>query len=160
MANGENEGIAHSFRVTNDAFAQGDNRLVNHKTYYFVVLAYGYNNYEEYDPILGAGQDVQYKASRKVAVGSIRTYAGILYNPAPESGGLIQYAEYGDGVEMTRLEGKGNGTNDVELTATSEQDILANTIASTVTYQGGMGPVTCAVIDPRSRRRLRAPRSR
>ena len=56
-------------RVTTDAFAQGDNRLVNHKTYYFMVLAYGYNNYRPY-AILGTGQDVQFKASRKAAVGS------------------------------------------------------------------------------------------
>ena len=53
MANGANEGIRHSFRVTKDAFAQGDNALVNHKTYYFMALAYGYNNYEDYDPITG-----------------------------------------------------------------------------------------------------------
>ena len=116
MANGENEGIAHSFRVTKDAFAQGDNALVNHKTYYFMALAYGYNNYEEYNPVTGAGQDVQFKASRKAAVGSIRVYSGIPHKPDPESGGLIQSAAYGDGVAMTRLEGKGNGENDVALT--------------------------------------------
>ncbi|MGB1943974.1 MAG: T9SS C-terminal target domain-containing protein, partial [Flavobacteriales bacterium] len=104
MANGENEGIAHSFRVTKDAFAQGDNALVNHKTYYFMALAYGYNNYEEYNPVTGAGQDVQFKASRKAAVGSIRVYSGIPHKPSPESGGLIQAASYGDGVAMTRLE--------------------------------------------------------
>ncbi|MGB2157649.1 MAG: T9SS C-terminal target domain-containing protein, partial [Flavobacteriales bacterium] len=83
MANGENEGIAHSFRVTKDAFAQGDNALVNHKTYYFMALAYGYNNYEEYNPVTGAGQDVQFKASRKAAVGSIRVYSGIPHKPSP-----------------------------------------------------------------------------
>jgi hypothetical protein len=148
MVDGDNKGIFHSMRVTNDAFAQGDNRLVNHKTYYFMVLAYGYNNYEDYDPILGSGQDVQYKASRKAAVGSLRTYAGIPHNPAPESGGTVQYAEYGSGVEMTKLEGKGNGTMDLELTVASEQDILDNTIASTVTYAAGHSPVDVRVVDP------------
>ena len=54
MANGANEGISHSFRVTKDAFAQGNNALVNHKTYYFMALAYGYNNYDEYDPVTGS----------------------------------------------------------------------------------------------------------
>ncbi|MBL7943307.1 MAG: T9SS C-terminal target domain-containing protein, partial [Flavobacteriales bacterium] len=33
MVQGENKGIRHSFQVKNDLFAQGDNRLVNHKTY-------------------------------------------------------------------------------------------------------------------------------
>jgi hypothetical protein len=148
MVDGANGGIFHSLRVTTDAFAQGDNRLVNHKTYYFMVLAYGYNNYEEYDPILGSGQDVQFKASRKAAVGSLRSYAGIPHNPAPEAGGTIQYAEYGSGVVITKLEGKGNGMMDLELTADSEQDILENTIASTVTYAAGHGPVDIRVVDP------------
>ena len=53
MANGENEGIQHSYRVTTDAFAQGDNKLINHRTYYFMALAYGYNNYDPYNPITG-----------------------------------------------------------------------------------------------------------
>ena len=65
-------------RVTTDAFAQGDNRLVNHKTYYFMALAYGYNNYRRYDRGAGTGQDVQFKASRKAAVGSIRLTAAFL----------------------------------------------------------------------------------
>ena len=148
MANGQDEGIFHSLRVTTDAFAQGDNRLVNHKTYYFMALAYGYNDYRPYDAVLGTGQDVQFKASRKAAVGSIRSYSGIPHNPAPEAGGTIQHAEYGSGVVMTKLEGKGNGMMDLELTSASEKDILENTIASTVTYAAGHGPVDVRVVDP------------
>ena len=152
MANGANEGIAHSFRVTTDAFAQGDNALVNHKTYYFMALAYGYNNYADYDPNTGSGQDIQYKASRKAAVGSIRVYSGSPHNPSPESGGLIQSAAYGDGVEMTRTEGKGNGLNDVALTAASEAELVMSPTGKldSVTYQGGFGPVSVRVVDPLS----------
>jgi hypothetical protein len=51
-------------------------------------------------------------------------------------------------VEMTKLEGKGNGTMDLELTVASEQDILDNTIASTVTYAAGHSPVDVRVVDP------------
>jgi len=47
---GENKGIRHSFRVTEDAFAQGARTLVNHKTYYYVAVAYAYNNYKTYNP--------------------------------------------------------------------------------------------------------------
>jgi len=46
------------------------------------------------------------------------------------------------------LEGKGNGRGDLELTYASEQDILDNTIASTVTYTAGHGPVDIRVVDP------------
>ena len=152
MANGDNDGVQHSFRVTTDAFAQGDNRLVNHKTYYFMALAYGYNNYEEYDPITGAGQDVQFKASRKAAVGSIRAYSGIPHKPDVEAGGTIAVAAYGDGMPITRLEGMGNGLNDVALTADSEEALLqsANGKLDSVTYQAGKGPVAVRVVDPLS----------
>ncbi|MDA0303094.1 MAG: T9SS type A sorting domain-containing protein [Bacteroidetes bacterium] len=147
-ADGTDDGIFHSMSITTDAFAQGDNRLVNHKTYYFMVLAYGYNNYEEYNSVLGSGQDVQFKASRKAAVGSIRSYSGVPHSPNPESGGTVQYAAYGSGVEMTRHEGKGNGTTNLDITEASEMDILDNNIASTVTYKAGHGPVEVRVVDP------------
>ncbi|MGF1563856.1 MAG: T9SS C-terminal target domain-containing protein, partial [Flavobacteriales bacterium] len=110
MADGENAGIRHSFRILNDAFASGDPRLINHKTYYYLVLAYGYNNYEEFNPVLLTGQDEQYKASRSAAGGSaIRVYTGIPHKPNIGGGGTILNSSYGDGVPITRLEGTGNG---------------------------------------------------
>jgi hypothetical protein len=147
-AQGENEGVRHSFRVTSDAFAQGDARLVNHKTYYFIVLAYGYNNYRTFDPVTGLGQDKQFKASRKAASGSIRTYSAIPHKPSVENGGTITNAAYGDGVQLTRLEGRGNGNNDMQLTAASEREILENVYVDEVTYEAGRGPVNIQVVDP------------
>ena len=41
------EGIQFSFQVTEDKFALGNTRLVNHKTYYYMAIAYGYNMAEE-----------------------------------------------------------------------------------------------------------------
>ena len=39
---GANEGLSHTVSLTEDAFATGSNKsLVNHKTYYYIVLAYG-----------------------------------------------------------------------------------------------------------------------
>ena len=150
MADGANEGIRHSFQVTKDAFAQGDNKLINHKTYYFMALAYGYNNYEDFNPTLGTGQDVQYKASRKAAVGSIRVYSGTPHKPTTESGGLVLGSGYGDGVSITRFEGAGNASNDVQLSAASELALLqsGNGQLSEVTYLGGKGPVAIRVVDP------------
>jgi hypothetical protein len=150
MAQGANEGIQHSFRVTKDAFAQGSNTLINHRTYYFMALAYGYNNYRDFNPVTGTGQDVQYKASRKGAVGSIRTYSGTPHLPSPESGGTIQNSNYGDGVIVTRLEGKGNGDNVIELSDESETAILesGNGRVAELTYSGDGSPVNIRVIDP------------
>ena len=65
--------------VTTDAFAQGDNRLVNHKTYYFMVLAYGYNDYDDpYDANAwhGTRRSVQSftKSSRRILCDRIQVY--------------------------------------------------------------------------------------
>ena len=43
MVDGSNKGIKHSFNLTEDKFAQGSKTLVNHKTYYYVAVAYAYN---------------------------------------------------------------------------------------------------------------------
>ena len=41
---GLDEGVRHSFSVKDDAFATGiNNSLINHKKYYFLVVAYSYN---------------------------------------------------------------------------------------------------------------------
>ena len=149
-ADGANEGVQHSFRITNDAFAQGDSRLVNHRTYYFMALAYGYNNYREFNSETGVGQDIQYKASRKGAVGSIRVYSGVPHAPSPEEYGTIQNANYGDGVVVTRIEGKGNGLNNIDISEESEEAIL-NSSTGTIDeliYQAHGSPVNIRVVDP------------
>ena len=150
MVNGENEGVQHSFRITTDAFAQGDNRLVNHRTYYFMALAYGYNNYQDYNPITGTGQDVQYKASRKGAIGSLRVYSGIPHAPSPEEFGTNQNANYGDGVVVTRLEGRGNGQNVVDISSESESAILESSSGriDELVYASHGSPVNIRVVDP------------
>ena len=67
MVDGADEGIGHSFKITDDRFAVGDRTLINHKKYYFMAVAYGYNQYKEYDaddPTLLDGQKKPYLASR------------------------------------------------------------------------------------------------
>ena len=53
---------------------------------------------------------------------------------------------------MTRTEGKGNGLNDVALTAASEAELVMSPTGKldSVTYQGGFGPVSVRVVDPLS----------
>jgi hypothetical protein len=153
MVFGADVGISHSFRITDDRFAQGDRRLINHKNYYFMAIAYGYNNYKSYDPNDGTtldGQKFPYKAGRKSASGAIRSYNGIPHIPSPELGGTVQNSQYGDGPQVTRIEGQGNGRLILDLTAESEAAILAsssNKVAHPV-YKGGAGPVDVKVIDP------------
>ena len=150
MVNGENEGIRHSFQVTLDAFAQGDNRLVNYKTYYFMAIAYGFNEYEPFNPNAGSGQDVPYLASRKGSTGSIRIFAAQPHPPVTEAGGTIEASAYGDGVAMTRISGKGNGTNVIDITRESEAKILADNFIAELEFKAGAGPVAVRVVDPLS----------
>jgi hypothetical protein len=148
MVSGANRGVKHSLKVTEDQFAQGDKRLVNYKTYYFLVIAYGYNNFEDYNPNLNSGQTEQFKASRKMATSSIRSYAGIPHPPGSKFGGTILNSGYGDGVRITKKEGYGNAGNAMDITAQSRADIMQNNIAQTVTYEAGKGPVNIYVVDP------------
>ncbi len=145
---GANEGIRRSFQIKADAFAQEDSRLINHKTYYFMVLAYGHNNYLNYDVAAETGQDEAFLASRKAALGEIPVIAAIPHSQTPANGGSILNAQYGDGVALTRIEGKGNGLNSLTLDAATEAAILSNVTSSECTYLPGMGPVDVKVVDP------------
>jgi len=152
MVNGTDQGIKHSFQIKQDAFAQGDLTLVNFKKYYFMVISYGYNNYKNYDPSdpnSFDGQQKPYKAGRKsINGGAIKSYVGIPHIPIPELGGTLQLSEYGSGPQLTRVEGRGNANNLLELTIESENEILESISPQRVTYANGSGPVKVKVIDP------------
>ncbi|MCC6599503.1 MAG: T9SS type A sorting domain-containing protein, partial [Crocinitomicaceae bacterium] len=145
---GSDLGIRRSFRITTDAFAQGSTSLINHKTYYYMVLAYGYNNYLPYSVALESGQDEAFLASRKAAIGAIPVISAIPHIPSPEAGGTTANSNYGDGIVLTRLEGKGNGMNDLLITPHSEADILANNKTPNLSYLPNKGPVSIKVVDP------------
>ncbi len=152
MVDGKDDGIKHSFRITDDLFASGNTKLVNHKTYYYMALAYGYNEYKEYDPndpLALDGQKQPYIASRKTGTGQgLRAYSAIPHNPAPENGGTVANSEYGDQPMITRIEGQGNGGNNLELTAASEDVAVTNGFVDEPTYEAGFGPLNVKVVDP------------
>ena len=45
---GADLGLQHSIKITTDAFAVGSPNLINHKTYYFMAVAYGYNQFKKF----------------------------------------------------------------------------------------------------------------
>lgn len=149
---GENTGIRHSFLVTEDAFAQGERALVNHKTYYFVAVAYAHNEFKRYDPTDGLsldGQKIPYISSRLSFDGtSIKAVAAVPHNPTPEADGTSQNIAYGSSPIITRIDGYGNGGNDLSLTQASKDFIVANGIMDTPSYDYGRGPLNIKVIDP------------
>ncbi|RYD83637.1 MAG: hypothetical protein EOP53_00245 [Sphingobacteriales bacterium] len=138
---GENAGIRHTFEITEDAFAPGDKRLVNYKFYYYLVLAYAVAD----DPT----EPEQYLSGRKTIDASVlKTYTAIPHKNIAEFGGSKLNSDYGDGPELTRIEGLGNGSNVLDLTVASENEILAKSHIDNPTYVGGRGPVSVRIYDP------------
>jgi hypothetical protein len=159
MVVGADKGIQHSFDITTDAFALNDRRLVNQKTYYYMAVAYGYNQFIPYQqdqpfqpasPLNAslAGQKVPYKRGNK----NIIRYSGIPHIPAPAHGGTVVQGGYGSGPMVTRMNGNGNGGNVIDLTDASSAAILSAPAPThridNIQYVGGAGPVNIKVIDP------------
>ncbi len=153
---GENLGISHSFQLTTDEFATGNNTLVNHKEVYYMAVAYAVNNseYTEYDPTDPTkldGQKLPYIESGKAADGAgVKVFTAIPHKVEVESDGLIQNSNYGDEVELTKLEGRGNGNREIRLTQETENAIMSGApwLVESVTYQEGYTPVSIKVVDP------------
>ena len=151
MVDGADQGIRHSFKLTEDKFAQGSPTLVNHKTYHFMAISYAYNNYKEYnpeDPTALDGQKKPYIPCRKAAVGGVKIISAVPHAPIAEAGGTAQLIEYGSSPRITRLDGYGNGNRDLELTQESIDEILLNGSILTPTYDYGKGPINIKVVDP------------
>jgi len=149
--NGENKGIRHSFKVTNDLFAQGQSTLVNFKKYYYMAVSYAYNNYETYnpnDPLSLNGQKMPYIASRKSAMGEVKVMEGVPHNPIPEADGTYQQISYGSTPRITRLDGYGNGNRSLEFTEATLNTILNTGFMEDPEYDYGQGPVNIKVVDP------------
>ena len=146
------EGIQYSFEISNDRFALGDSRLVNHKTYYYMAIAYGYNMAEEnaspydvnapdYD-----GRNQPYIAGRR----NIKPVSAIPHFTETEANGTTLQSSYGDGVQITRIEGQGNGGYNLDLTHNTIIEILEspNHRSLNPIYKVGAGPVEITVVDP------------
>lgn len=154
--NGLDKGVQHSFILTEDAFG---GTLINHKKYYFLAIAYAYNNYKSYnptDPTALDGQQQPYLPGRK----NIKTYTAIPHVPI---GTVSAKAVYGPtNLVVTRIAGNGNGGNYLELSQESIDEIMSKKIVDSVNvygsedypiayhakYEPGKGPITISVIDP------------
>ena len=166
MVEGADAGITHSFVVTEDKFTTENPTLVNHKTYYYMAVAYAYNNYMDYaqdpsDPILLSGQQKPYLEGRK----DIHCYSAV---PHKIVNGTLMQCEYGQKPAITRIVGQGNGGNELELTDECVEELLNKKVANTYDengtkivfghpdypviyhpqYKVGYGPLDVKVIDP------------
>ncbi len=147
VVDGANTGIVHTFKFTSDAFT--GTTLINHKPYYYTVIAYGYNNYKTYnpnDPSAYNGQRKRYFPGRL----NVKTYSAIPHIPTPDNGGQILGSDYGAGPQITRVQGQGNGGMILEMTQSTIDEILssASNLSLHPVYQNSHGPVNLKVYDP------------
>lgn len=150
---GADKGISTTFKITDDAFSTLENRkLVNNKQYYFLAVAYAFNEYLPYKPDVSPAQ-----SSSENSLGQKRPYlegrkykraSGTPHNTDLEKGGTMSQAFYGFGPKITRVEGQGNGGNMLTLTQASENDIVANFFKADLTYENAQGPLNIKVVDP------------
>ena len=155
---GADKGVTHSFVFTKDLFATGDDRLINHKQYYYVTISYAYNQYKKYnqtDPTALDGQKTPYLRGRS----NIKVYTAIPHIPLAE----ITHSTYGEGPVITRIQGQGNGGMILEMSEASIKDVLSKPpidstktqlgdpdypIVYNPTYLESKGPLNVKVIDP------------
>jgi hypothetical protein len=162
---GGDNGIDHSFSLTTDLFATGDVTLVNHKQYYYLAIAYAYNEYmpfkiDDAAPIYLYGQKKPYLAGRR----NIKVYTAI---PHKTVNGIVMNSDYGTRPQITRLDGNGNGAQFVDFTDATVEEILSKQPVGTVidgkpvsigdpdypiamkpVYKVGSGPIKVFVNDP------------
>jgi hypothetical protein len=152
MKGSVDNGVEYSFKITEDRFALGNTRLVNHKTYHYMALSYAYNMAEENadpynvdDPDYD-GRNQPYIAGRR----NIETYSVIPHFTEPEAGGTVLNSAYGEGVKIQRLEGTGNGNNAMELSDETITEILNSSSHRSLNpiYEKGLGPINVSVVDP------------
>jgi hypothetical protein len=147
MVEGEDKGIKHTFRIIEDQFAPGEKDLINHKPYYFCVVAYAHNEYQKFDAIANNGQANPYLQGRR----NFRIYTGIPRMNDSEYSGMVLNSSYGDQPGVTRLEGKGTGSKEflrINNLAELEADIIAGNNVERIEYSAGNGPINVQIVDP------------
>ena len=147
------QGVEYSFQITDDKFSITENpKLVNHKTYYFMSISYGYNMAEEnaspYDvsAVDYDGRNQPFISGRR----NIQVYSAIPHYIEAENNGTVLGSIYGDGVEVKREEGTGNSGGYLDLTQQTIDEILSSEDHRSLhpVYKQGLGPISFEVVDP------------
>ncbi len=150
---GENQGVSSTFKITEDAFSTTENKkLINNKTYYFVAVAYAYNEYLSYsqDVSPGSNPSSNYLGQKKPYLEGrkLKKCSGIPHIIDNEKNGTVMQSGYGFGPKVTRIEGQGNGGNLMTLTRESENEIVSKSFVENITYENAQGPINIKVVDP------------
>ena len=147
---GANAGIKHSFELEKDYFAKGTSTsLVNHKTYYYIAIAYSYNNYKNYDPTDPNSLDGQ-KEPFLVGRNNIKKYEVIPHLLEQNLGGTVLNSSYGQLLPVTQLDGYGTGGNSLELEEETIERIMSGEPwkVDSINYKIGHAPIKVTITNP------------
>ena len=138
-----NKGIKHSVLDSLDLIGGG--QMVNHKTYYFGVISFATNNFQNFIPATGVGQNQPFLIGK-----NFNKYSVIPENSEATDGGRILNSSWGSPTKVKRIEGQGNGGNYIDLTSETIQNILNGALnyADTLDYFLGQDPLAFKVTDP------------
>ena len=147
---GGDNGIRTTFQITEDLFATtGSRRLVNHTTYYYVALAYAYNNYKPFDPFEtedNAGQRRPFLQGRR-NIGASPSQSYYAVTPRPITYQQLN-TDYGTTPVITRVDGLGAGDNFLDITEETREAIVSGDFNGEVTYESNGGPVDVVIYNP------------
>lgn len=145
-------GIQVSYHLREDAFAEGDRRLINNREYYYYVIAYSQNNYAPFRPLEQEdGVDAQktpFLAGRRNIGRNSKPYVGIPSRTENRFDGTRLNSRWGDEAAVTRLSGTGNGGAYLKVTSETEDLIVRNFFQQELDYLSGFSPVQLSVTDP------------
>lgn len=144
---GADKGLRHTFEVATDAFSTtADNRLVNYRPYYFMVLAYAYNNFKTFNPTDSIpGQPQPFLLGRR----NVRVYVGIPHKPSSE-GGIVLNSSYGRALAVRSLSGGASNGYQLAIDGTNILSLLGQPsgMLTSFYYSAGKAPVEVKVYDP------------
>jgi len=146
---GNNKGITHSFSLTKDAFSEDNSELVNFKEYYFVAIAYAYNDedlFNSQNPDSHYYQKTPYIYSHH----NIETHIATPHNNAPENGCTAINTSFGTKIPVEMTEGHGNSNFIIDLEDETIEEILSGYPWKTDNrkYKAGFSPIEVKIIDP------------
>ncbi len=143
---GQDNGVRHTFTITEDQFADGDRTLLNQKKYYFTAIAYAYNNYQEFTQFPSVlGQRRAYLEGRRNIGDGTNPY----YTVIPREIVVKNLnADFGSGAEITRLDGVGAGGVFLDVKEETIAAILDGSFTGEIEYKAGQGPIDIKVYNP------------
>lgn len=143
MVYGEDAGLFHNVKVTQDYFAEGsDSRLVNYRNYYYTVVAYAYNDTSSDGRKFIIGRNFESPTQWRMMATPHKTDF--------ENFGTVLNSAHGDGPDVAKISGLGNGGNFTRLTQLIQEQVIKEPYhVKEPVYASGATPIEIKVVSPK-----------